>query len=201
MKNVYKGFWILLLCLVAVFLFLGKCKQSPTDMVSIKKSTWDSILKIKETPPKITIDTVYLKGDVVYVERKLPVPVKSQKDTTITVYTDSLVNKEISVWVKDTVKGVLVSREWQYSPIVQKVVKETTIFQPKIVMVDVPINIPKNGFYFYALTGGNSNAFIYGGGIDWITKKDRQIGYSYQRFGNVGFHSVRIGMKIKRPGN
>lgn len=199
MKKFAIGFWIVAL-LGLLFLLLRTCDNvEPIDTIRIKKSTWDSIMAIANTPPKIKVDTVLIKGETVYINTVLPIPVT--KDSITYCYQDSIVNDSISVFVKDSIKGKLTWREWRYNPMVKKIYKETTVIAPKIVMVDVPIEIPKNGFYIYALTGGNPNAFLYGGGIDWITKKDRQIGYMYQKFGNVGFHSVKIGLRMKIPGN
>lgn len=199
MKQFTIGFWIVALLGLLFLLLRTDYNEKPVDTITIKKSTWDSIMAIANIPPKVKIDTVLIKGETVYINRTLSIPVT--KDSFTYCYQDSIVNDSISVFVKDSIKGKLTWREWRYNPMVKKIYKETTAIAPKIIMVDVPINIPKNGFYIYALTGGNSNAFLYGGGIDWITKKDRQIGYMYQRFGSVGFHSVKIGIQIKIPGN
>jgi hypothetical protein len=43
---------------------------------------------------------------------------------------------------------------------------------------------------------GNANAFIFGGGLDFITKKNTELGYMYQRLGSDGFHSVKLGVKL-----
>jgi hypothetical protein len=58
--------------------------------------------------------------------------------------------------------------------------------------------VPQNGFYLYGIAGGNDKSFLFGGGLDFITKKNTEIGYMYQRFGTDNFHSIKVGIKLFR---
>jgi hypothetical protein len=162
--------------------------------VIISKAVWDSIQKIADLPPKIHIDTVKIKGDVVYVHSPIPKPEPGPDSAKIKIYKDSLVNKDINVWATLKVKGDLIDREWKYTPIKTEVIKEITTYVPKIVNNEV--KVPQRGLYINGSVGGNANAFIFGAGADLITKKNTEFGYFYQRYGSVNFHSIKMGIKL-----
>jgi hypothetical protein len=114
----------------------------------------------------------------------------------INVYKDSLINAEINVSVRDSVKGVLLARSWEYKPIVTKITETKTVFVPQIVNNDVPVS--QNGVYLYGLIGGNSSMFAPGVGVDFITKKNTEIGGVYQRYNGTNVFSVKLGFKLGR---
>jgi hypothetical protein len=200
MKEFWKSGIIMLLIVGALYIiFLRECKKEPIcpapDEIIIKKSVWDSIKTIANKPPIITMDTFKIKGETVYIgDTPISKPVINEKDST-KEYLESITNKEIDVKIHLKIKGQLLDRSWAYTPIFTKIVKETTIFVPKI--IDNPVPIPKHGLFGYVTAGGNGNTFLFGGGIDFITKKNTEFGYFYQRYGNVGFHSLKLGIQIK----
>ena len=200
MKDFWKsGIIGLLIVGVLYVIFLRECKKESIcpakDEVIIKKSVWDSIETLANKPPIITMDTVKIKGNTVYVNDKpIPKPVINKKDST-NEYLDSLKNKEIDVKIHLKIRGQLLDRSWMYTPMYTKIVKETTVFVPKI--IDNPIPIPKYGLFGYTIAGGNGSSFVFGGGLAFITKKNTEIGYQYQRFGSVSFHSLKLGIQIK----
>lgn len=200
-KLLGNGFLILLIVAVLYILWLRECKRPelcpPDGNVLIAQSEWDSIAAMLDKPPTVHIDTVYLKGDPVYVPATpLPPPKPDPKDSTINNYSDSLVNKEIDVRYKFKVQGTLIDRTWSYRPIQTVIHEIDSIPYPKIVEVDRPVKVSQRGLYAYGIAGGNSKAFLFGGGLDFITKKSTEIGYMYQRFGTENFHSVKIGAKL-----
>jgi hypothetical protein len=187
---------ILLIISGLYIIFLRECKSKksiPLDEIIIKKEIWDSISGIADKPPIIKIDTIYLKGATVYITKLLPKFI-SNKDITINTYKDSLINPEISVWLNDKVKGVLIDRKWEYKPIVKQITVEKTVFVPQI--VDNFVSIPKNGIFVYGIMGGNKNMFLPGAGLDFITKKNTVIGGVYQRYENDNIFSVKLGIKL-----
>jgi hypothetical protein len=198
MKNILNSGLIILLLISGTYIvFLRECKSSngpAKDEMIIKKSVMDSIKAIANKPPIIKIDTFKIVGKTVYVNAKpLPKPV-SNTDSTIHTYKDSLINPEISVWLNDKVKGVLIDRKWEYKPIVKQITVDKTVFVPK--MVDNFVSVPKNGIFVYGMVGGNKNMFLPGAGIDFITKKNTVIGGVYQRYGSDNVFSVKLGIKL-----
>jgi len=191
------GMAILLLMAGSYILFLRECRSSGTigkNEMIIKKAVWDSIQKIKNKPPIIKIDTFRIVGKPVYVTSKpLPTPIPT-KDSSITEYKDSLINAEISVWLNDKVKGVLVGRSWKYKPISTKIIENKTVFVPQIVNNEVPVS--KAGIFVYGIVGRNATVFIPGAGVDLITKKNTVLGVIYQRDGSANVFSVKLGFKL-----
>jgi hypothetical protein len=156
---------------------------------------WDSIRAIENKPPVIKIDTFYIKGKTEYANNSNPVPVESFD--SIKIYKDSIVNSKIDVHLKLHVKGTLLNTAWEYFPIYKEIKVDNLVYVPKIVEHSVNVPISKSGLYFYGVTGGNQNAFLFGVGVDYTTKKDREIGYMYQRFGKENFHSIKYGIRFK----
>jgi len=203
MKDLWKSGVLILLIIGTVYiLYLRECKRPlpcpAEDEVIIKTSVWDSVQALANKLPEVRIDTIIIKGDIVYLPAEpLPPPTPEPKDSSINVYADSLVTKDIDVHYNFKVKGTLLDREWRYSPITTVIRIDSIIYVPKLVKVPVPVIQVKNSLFMYGVAGGNKSAFLFGGGLDFITKKETMIGYQFQRFGDINFHSVRLGAKIK----
>lgn len=199
MKNLWKsGVLILLIIAVLYIIFLRECKQPDPcpakGEILIAQQTWDSIQALADKPAITHIDTVYLKGKTIYIDKPVPVPTIDPKDTTINIYKDSLLKMDIDVQYTMKIRGELLNRNWSYNPIVTTIFRTDSIFVPRI--VEVPLKVPQNGLFAYIIAGGNTNSFLFGSGADLITKKSTMIGYQYQRFGNDNIHSIRIGIKL-----
>lgn len=163
----------------------------------IKKSVWDSLSLLANKKPIVKIDTFYLAGKVKYVTKEVPIPVETD---SLHIYSDSLVAPDINVRIYDMTSGKILSREWRYVPMIMQVKEFRTEYVPQIINNPVKVPIPKNGFYIYGIAGGNESTFTFGTGVDLITKKDRLIGYEFQRLGDKNIHSVKVGLQIKMPG-
>jgi hypothetical protein len=199
MKEIWKnGVVVLLIIAVLYIIFLRECKKPAPcpakDEIIIPLSTWNKIQELANKPAITHIDTVYLKGKTIYVYKELPIAVPNPKDTTVNSYSDSLIRKDIDVIYDFSVRGDLLSRSWTYKPIITEVFRTDSIFVPQI--VEMPVKVPIRGLFGYISAGGNADSFLFGGGLDFITKKNTVIGYQYQRFGSDNFHSVKIGVKL-----
>jgi hypothetical protein len=203
MKDLWKsGVLILLIIGVLYILYLRECKRPfpcpPKGQVLLSQQAWDSIKALANKPPTVRVDTIRIKGDVVYVPATpLPQPKPEVKDSTINSYVDSLVNDSIDVHYNFKVHGTLLSRAWRFSPIIFEIRVDSIIYVPNIVEVEKPVIKAVNSLYGNVVFGGNKNTFIFGGGIDFITKKETMIGYQYQRLGNENFHSVILGGRLR----
>ena len=200
-KVLSNGFLVLLIVAVFYILYFRECKRSPEcppkGQMLLSQQTWDSIQALANKPAKH--DTIWIKGDVVYVpttpNNPTPLPKPESKDSTINNYSDTLFKKDIDVVYNFSVAGTLKTRSWSYRPIITRITD--SIPYPVIIKEPYPVKTPQNGLYAYVIAGGNNSAFIFGGGLDFITKKDTEIGYLYQRFGKQSYHSVKLGWKIK----
>ena len=206
MKDLFKsGVIVLLVIGVLYIIFLRECKRPdpcpPEGLMLIKISEWDSIKAVASMQPIVKRDTVWLKGDIIYVDNPLPPAELDPKDTTVNHYSDSLVKKDVDVHIKYSIRGELLSREWFYRPVTQTITIDSLVYKPYPVEVEKLIYVPRRGLYGHAALGGNADAFIFGGGLDVITKNDTQFGYLYQRFGNENFHSVKIGARLFKRKN
>jgi hypothetical protein len=199
-RLISNGALLLLIIAVLYIIFLRECKKPEPcpakDEIIIKKIDWQSMIDIANKPAKH--DTVWVKGDIVYVpttpDNPLPQPKPELKDSTNT-YADSLVNKEIYVHYDFKVKGTLLSRDWNYRPVIERITD--SIPYPVYVKGDpYEVKVSQRGLYIYGSAGGNDKAFLFGGGLDFITKKDTELGYLYQRFGNQNFHNIKVGVKL-----
>jgi hypothetical protein len=126
MKDLWKsGVLILLIIAVLYIIFLRECKKPlpcpAKDEVLIKKADWQSMIDAANKPAKR--DTIWIKGDVIYVPTTPddPLPQPELKDST-NVYADSLVKKDVHVYYNFEVKGTLLSREWSYRPIIERII-------------------------------------------------------------------------------
>jgi hypothetical protein len=200
-KILGNGFLVLLIVAVFYILYLRECKRPAPcpaeDELIVKKKDWQSMIDAANKPPTIHIDTV--TGPTVYVptgnDNPPPDPKPEPKDSTINNYSDSLVKKDVHVHYDFKVKGTLLDRSWSYNPI--KIHEIDSIPYPVYVKGDpYEVKIPQRGFYIYGIAGGNMNTFIPGAGVDYITKKNTEIGYLYQRYGNENFHSFKLGIKL-----
>lgn len=203
MKDLWKsGVLVLMIIGVLYILYLRECKHPlpcpAEDEVILKKTALDSILKIVSTKPTVHIDTVYIKGDPVLVPG---IPVADipdiDPDSLIFSYEDSLVNKEIDVRYSFVTEGKLLAKEWSYKPIQTIVHKIDSIPYPVYVETIKELKVPQNGLFLYGTAGGNDKSFLFGGGVDYITKKETELGAMYQRFGSENFYSVKLGVRIK----
>lgn len=203
MKDLWKsGVIILLIIGVLYIIFLRECKHPlpcpAQDEVIIKKVTWDSIKSLADKPPVVRIDTQYIQGSIVYVPAPVPTPNPDPQDSTINHYSDSLVNENIDVHINFTIQGTLLHREWWYKPIYMYITRDSIIYVPKFVEIVKPVIVSKNALYGNLVFGGNKESFLFGAGLDLITKKQTQIGYQYQRFGDQNFHSIKLGAALFR---
>lgn len=198
-KILGNGFLILLIVSVFYILYLRECKRPapcPAEGEKIVKiEVWNAMIALADKPAITHIDTIYIKGDVIYVDSPLPPPTHDV-DTTINIYNDSLVKKDINVSYDFKVKGILLYRKWHYTPIITEIHRTDTIYVPKPFDVEKIVKTPIRGLFAYGIAGGNDKAFLFGGGVDFITKKNTEIGYLYQRYGSMNFHSVKIGVKL-----
>ena len=204
MKDLWKsGVLILMIIGVLYILFLRECKKPPAcpaeDEIIIKKADWQSMIDAANKPATIHIDTFYIKGDVVYVPG-IPVDniTDNNPDPAIFNYEDSLINKEIDVRYYFVTEGKLLSKEWSYKPTFT-IVKEVDSIPYPVYIKGEPfeVKVPQNGLYLYGTAGGNANSFLFGGGLDFITKKETELGAMYQRFGSDNIYSVKLGIKIQ----
>jgi hypothetical protein len=195
------GFLALLIIAVLYILWLRECKRVPEcptkGMVMIEQHVWDSIKALANKPAIVHIDTI--KGPTVYVpigpNNPPPQPQPDPADTTINKYSDSLIKVDVHVHYDFRVKGTLLDRSWSYNPIT--IHRTDSIPYPVYIKGDpYEVKISQRGLYVYGSAGGNSSAFLFGGGVDYITKMNTEVGYHYQRFGNQNFHNIKVGVKL-----
>ena len=197
-KLIGNGAIVLLIISVLYILFLRECKKPPPcpaeDEKIVKKKDWQSMIDAANKPPIIHIDTVYQKGKTIVINT--PLPPSDPNDTITFTYSDSLVQKDVDVHYDFRSEGKLLERKWSYKPI-QTIIHEIDSI-PYAVPVEIQtvIKVPQNGLYGYGIAGGNGKSFLWGGGLDYITKKNTEIGYLYQRYGTENFHSVKLGMTL-----
>ena len=187
---------IAIVLLIAFVIFSRECKRDlspPAGMTLVSDSFIDSLKIIASEAPDTVTETIYIKGDVVYVPGEVPEPIIIDADTK--VYKDSIVNDSVSVWASVTVKGEILKWDWRYRPII----KETTITIEKPIPIPVPYKVvySRTEMYGSVLVGGNQTAFILSGQLDLIIKNNNIYGLQYMRFGNDNFYLFKLGTKIK----
>lgn len=171
--------------------------QERVDSLNIYIAIADSLQVIANLPPDtIYVDTVIIKKEIVYVETE-PVVEPDPSDSSIQVYTDSLVvEDEINAWIKFKVRGYILDNvEWSYKPIVKEI---TTIIETKVpypVITNIEVPVPSTGNYLSLGVGGNGNLFIFGVDYDHV-KKDYIYGLQYRRYGDVNVYGVKAGINL-----
>ena len=209
-KLLSNGLLILLIIAVLYILFLRECKKPlpcpAEDEIIVKKDVWKDMIALADKPPVVRVDTFWKERPTITPNPQPPLPnpqhtdignIVNDSNEGINFYQDSLIKKDINVWVDYSIEGILLSRNWRYKPISSTVTRDSIYTVIKYKEIEKPVKQPQNGLYAYGTAGGNKTAFLFGGGLDWITKKDTELGYMYQRFGDINFHSVKLGIKIK----
>lgn len=186
---------VAIVILVIVLIFTRECSKEevcpPKGSVLVTQGFLDTLISVVMKPDTL-YDTTFIKGDIVYVEKEVPVPVPINPQTNF--YTDSIVNDSVSVWVDITVQGVITEWYWKYQPVIVKDSVTITIYEPKPVPFEVIVR--KSGLYGSLGIGGNESAFMLTGEIDLITRKDRLYGLQYLRFDKKDFFLFKIGTKL-----
>ena len=199
-KILGNGFLVLLIVAVFYILYLRECDRPEPcpakNEIIVPLKVWNEIQELANKPAITHIDTFYIKGKTIYIDKPFPVAVVDPEDTTINIYNDSLLRKDIDVNYTFKVRGVLLNRKWSYNPVITEVFRVDSIYIPKI--VEISLKVPQHGLFGYITAGGNADSFLFGGGFDFITKKSTELGYMYQRYGNDNIHSVKLGIKLFR---
>lgn len=188
---------IAIVILVIVLIFSRECDRDtvcpPKGYILVTQEFVDSLINVANIPPDTVFDTTIIKGDIVYVDKEVPVPVTIDPQTNF--YIDSIVNNKISVWMYVTVEGYITEWDWEYEPKVIEREKIITKYIPKVVTHEKLVR--KSGMYASLGVGGNQSAFMLSGGIDYINRKDKLYGIQYMRFGQQDYYLFKLGVKIK----
>jgi len=194
MKDFWKSGIIVVLGIgLLYFIFVRECKRDPSKIL-VDKVVWDSIQALANKSPIIKIDTVIKPGKPIYIYIDKPIVTIDPKDTTVKEFKHAIENDTVHIYSKLKLRGELISYSLMYTPMITTITVENTIYVPKI--IDRPVTVSKKGIYLYGITGGNQNQFLFGLGVDFITKKNTIFGYQYQRFGSKNIHSIKVGFKI-----
>jgi len=196
MKNLFEsGILILIVILVAIIIFLHQCRGEdyyiPKDKVLISQSLYDSLKNFKPDTIINVTDTFTIK-EPVYIRHDSLIYIEDS--TGIKHYPDSIVNNDIRIWDDIYVQGIITKWDRRYEPVIHTITETVTVTVPQI--VEQPVFYTDNGLYLTGIMGGNSNSFIFGAGLDLVTKKDLVYGFQYQRFGDQNFYSLRFGTKL-----
>jgi len=199
MKQLNKVSIVLIILLGLFILYLLECKRAPECLkdgeMIIAESVWDEIKALADKPPEIQIDTFIIKGETVYIDHPVPIPVPDPADTTILVYSDTLNNDSINAWIDFRLRGELISLRWGYTPLTTEIIQETTIYVPQIVNNEVPVY--KREIFLSGAVGGNVHSFTYGADVDYVNKKRNIYGFQYRRIQDDNFYMIKVGAKIQ----
>jgi hypothetical protein len=166
MKNVLIGIAIAVALILLFLCFWGGKKIGERKVVKLIQVI-DSLNSI---PPDTFVvrDTIRPKPEIEWRDNYIPVP--TPIDTFgKNHYMDSLINTDLAIYVNDTVKGTILSRDIGYKLFVPKIITERITVTEKVpVIVDKPVD--SDG----VLIGGGLGA---GTGFGWTAG----AGYKYQR--------------------
>ena len=198
MKKLLKsGVAILIGIMVLYIIYLQQCRRpdykTPDGFVLVSDSLWNIVTTIEHKSPVVIVDTITEKGETIYLTDTVLVPVVI--NDSVNFYTDSIVNDSIRIWDELYVQGIITKWDRRYEPIIVTIKKEITVTAPQI--IERPVPKPSNGIFISGIAGGNANAFVFGAGVDLVTKKNNIYGFQYQRFGDQNFYSIRVGSKIR----
>jgi len=195
-KLLTSGVLIIIAMMFVYILFLQQCRGEdywiPEGDVLISESLYDSLKNFKPDTIINVTDTFTIK-EPVYIRHDSLIYIEDS--TGIKHYPDSIVNNDIRIWDDIYVQGIITKWDRRYEPVIHTVTETLTVTVPQI--VEQPVYNSDNSLYSSIIMGGNSNAFIFGAGVDMTTKKDYLYGFQYQRFGGENFYLFRFGMKLK----
>lgn len=167
MKNVLIGVGIVV-ALILLFLCFRYGKQVGTRGVA--ELIW-AIDSINALPPDTFVvrDTIKPDPEIRWRQGE-PILIPTPVDTFgMNHYKDSLINDELAIYVNDTIKGIILSRDIGYKLFVPRIITErTTVIEQVPIIVDNPVD--SDG----VLIGGGLGA---GAGFGWTAG----AGYKYQR--------------------
>lgn len=123
----------------------GKYVAIPKGKILVNQTFLDSLSNIKDTVI-VEVDTVPPVVDTFIVIKKEYIPI-TVDDSTF-AYRDSLVNKQISVHVFDTIsnKGLLKARQWQWTLFVPETIIKT---EWRVKTVPIPYKVVEPIYYKY----------------------------------------------------
>lgn len=186
-----------IIVLIGIVFLSQECEENkvcpPDGKILVDQSFLDSLNYILTQPPDTIRDTIFTKGDIVYVLKRIPVPYVVDRETNF--YTDSIVNDSIDVRIELMVKGIVSRWNWSYRPIIYRheTIVERTVPQP----IPYEVLVDRAGLYVSLGVGGNQSAFMLSGDLDYINKKDNLYGVQYLRFNQKSFYLFKIGKVIR----
>lgn len=189
----------MIICLIAYIIFLQECKRDseydvPPGKVLVSESFLDSLNKIPDT---ITIkqDTVIYITERIHVPGDIPDPQPLPPDRNF--YHDSIVTDKVKIWADLTIKGELEDWDWWYQLYLPTI--ERTVEIPKLYPAPYGVPVFKTGLYgSFEVGGTHTGKFMFGAGLDLVTKKQNIYGLQYIRFGDNDIIGFKIGTRIGR---
>ncbi len=196
MKDLYNiGFRVLLIisvCLMALFsgreIGVLQTEARYSDMI-------DSINAIASIAPDTIVirDTIFPAPEIIYIKQNVPVPVPVNANTSF--YNDSVVNDQLSIFIQDTIQGILISRKIGYALKVPLQLTETITVTEKVPVVIKESNPEKAALYTGMLLPYSESKIGIGLFLD-MTRKSKIYGAQYQAIGDRGVFSVKFGFKF-----
>jgi hypothetical protein len=189
-----KNIIIALLAMLVIFVLLSKgCSNQTSNngKVSIEKKKLEELIKKASEIKVVVKDTTIYKPKIVFKDRPVPGPIIILPDS-INIYEDRFANSEIDVTVRDSVRGTILKRDWEYIPIIQKQTVEITKTVPELIYVSEPIQ-PSWKLQIEATTLASQSLKLQAGaGIGIINKNQVGLHYIYMSDFKNHFHGIKV---------
>ena len=110
-------------------------------------------------------------------------------------YRDTLITDEVAIYVNDSVRGELLSRDVGYELFIPKVVTQTQKIEKKV-PVPIPFPVPRNGLYLGGGIGASRDASLFHINLDYLNKTNLIYGVQVTNFSGQNFLGFRVGIKL-----
>ncbi|GAG61470.1 unnamed protein product [marine sediment metagenome] len=165
----------------------------------ISKALWNEIVAIADQPPDTFIIKTTITEPPVHTTHTEFVYMTDTVYPGLNIVEDSIVNDSIRIWDRLYIEGLLNKWERRYEPVIRTIETEIKVPVPQI--VEKPVYLPARGLYFGPVIGGNNNAFLFGGSLDYVTSRDNIYKLQFVRVGGDNFYMLGMGTKLSFRNN
>lgn len=189
LKKYFAIFGAVALILIGVFIgtkVTNPPYEPPDGYTLISKAEIDSLNNLE--PEIIVNDSIVYRDTTIYVDRPVPAP-QPTDDPEISFYPDSIVNDSTFLVIHDWVRGEIVRRNIE----LRRAIRYTEIRVPYPKFIETTKFLepePEWSLYGDVRAMGNSNTFVSGAEIGFITRSNLKAGVNlYTNFDQsyIGF--------------
>ncbi len=113
---------------------------------------------------------------------------------TLTLYNDSISTDDVTIFIQEKVKGLIMERDVGYRLKVPLIIRDSVIINKPYPVIQKAEG--RTGIYYGLGMGFGREGFAVSGGVDVLTKKNRIYGAEYLRTESRGYLMLNVKFKL-----